>query len=72
MKKVKAEKIVIVDEPEVVHEAAPEEVHHAPEEVEEAEEVVVVKQPVAQKHKISPPKSLKVSVNCFDINLMDF
>ncbi|CAI2354325.1 unnamed protein product [Caenorhabditis sp. 36 PRJEB53466] len=56
VKKVKAEKVVVVEEP-VVAETAPEVV--VPE-VEEVEEAVVVEK-VAPKHKVSPPKSLKVT-----------
>ncbi|CAP26935.1 Protein CBG06657 [Caenorhabditis briggsae] len=59
VKKVKAEKVVVVDEPEAVNETAPEVAHQEVEE-EEAEEAIVQPQAV-QKHRVSPPKSLKVA-----------
>uniref|UniRef100_A0A1I7UBC0 Secreted protein n=1 Tax=Caenorhabditis tropicalis TaxID=1561998 RepID=A0A1I7UBC0_9PELO len=59
VKKVKAEKVVVVDEPDVIHDNASEQAH-TQEEVEEADEVVVQPQTV-QKHRVSPPKSLKVA-----------
>ncbi|CAL2044138.1 unnamed protein product [Caenorhabditis brenneri] len=60
VKKVKAEKVVVAEEPEVVHETAPVVVNHTQEEVEEVDEVIVQPQAV-QKHRVSPPKSLKVA-----------
>ena len=65
MKKVKAEKVVVAEEPEVVHETAPVVVNHTQEEVEEVDEVIVQPQAV-QKHRVSPPKSLKVSFLDFE------
>lgn len=60
VKKVKAEKVVVVDEPEVVNETAPEAHHYVHEEVEEADEVIVQPQTL-QRRNVSPPKSLKVA-----------
>uniref|UniRef100_A0A8R1DTR5 MICOS complex subunit MIC19 n=1 Tax=Caenorhabditis japonica TaxID=281687 RepID=A0A8R1DTR5_CAEJA len=57
VKKVKAEKVVIVEEPET----APEVVHVEPEEIVEEIETPVVEKATPKQHRVSPPKSLRVT-----------